>query len=212
MYGFLPPIRPNIVPLNWDNIINYGTPKTASQPEAYRDVLFDTQTYVSTTTTELVFFNTAQTDKTLGNMPQASSLPAATAFAVSAISCELAIGGEAGGAAGGNSVADASKLLITARPILTLTISDKTYGPWPLVYCGAAGGLAIYGAGTTTADVNAAFSAGMGGNGGWFLGNSLMLLPNVQFAATIKFSAAQTLSGNRNIRIALHGTKYRRVV
>lgn len=209
---FVPPIRPTIKPLTWSEILAYGQPRSADQPEAFRDTIYDTQTYVDNVTTNLSFFQTVQGDKTLGNIQGAGALPAANAFAISAISCELAIGAEAGGVAGGLGLSDASKLLIVGRPTLTFVLSDKSYGPWPLIYCGAAGGLDLQGYGTTTADANAASVGAVAPNGGYFLGNSIILLPNVQFNVIVNWSAAQDLSANRNIRVSLHGTRYRRVV
>lgn len=209
---FTPPIRPTIKPLTWSEILAYGQPRNAEQPEAFRDTLYDVQTYVDNTTTQLSFFQTVQSDKTLGNIQGAGALPAANAFAISAISCELLIGAEAGGAAGGASVQDASLLLITGRPTITFVLSDKSYGPWPLVYCGAAGGLDVQGFGSTTADTNAAGVGAVAPNGGYFLGNSLILLPNVQFNVVVNWAAAQNISADRKIRLSLHGTRYRRVV
>lgn len=210
---FAPPIRPLIKPLTWSEILQYGQPRSADQPEAYRDVIFDTQTYVDNTTTTLTYFQTVQADRTLGNIQAAGALPAANAFAISALSCELAIGAEKGTATPQNAAAnDASLLLITGRPTLTFILSDKTYGPWPLVHVGAAGGLSLEGFGTTTADTGSWASAGVTPNGGFFLGNSIILLPNVQFSVVLNWTAAQDISANRNIRISLHGTRYRRVV
>lgn len=207
-----PPIRPNIVALTWDQIIARGAPRTASEPEAYRDVLYDTQTYVDNATVNLTFFATLQTDKTLGNMPQAGALPAATAFVISAFSSEWLFAGASNPGAGGvATLNDLLLLLNDGRPALTLTISDKTYGPWPLAYAGAFGFPTFFGYGTTTADTLAGVVAQPAPNGGFFIGNGLFLLPNVQFQAVAVWSAAQNISGNRLVRLSAHGTRYRRV-
>lgn len=209
---FTPPIRPLIKPLTWSEILQYGQPRSADQPEAFRDTIFDTQSYVDNTTTTLSFFQTVQNDKTLGNIQSAGALPAANAFAISAISAEWLIGPEAGGVAGGAGVSDVNLLMITGRPTLKFTMADKDYGPWPLAYAGAAGGVTLEGYGTTTADANAAGYANISPNGGYFLGNSLILLPNVQFSVTVTWAAAQNISADRRLRVSLHGTRYRRVV
>lgn len=210
---FAPPIRPKTLPMTWDQIIGRGAPRNANQPEAFRDVIFDSQTFVSAATTSLTFFGTLQTDKTLGNIPQAGSLPAATAFALSAITSEWLIGAEVGGVAGGNAVTDVTKLMVTGRPTFTLSLSDKTYGPWPLAYAGQAGGVYAHGNGTVVAaDANAFTISNTIPNGGFFVGNTIILLPNVQFSITVNWTATQTLSGNRILRVGLQGTRYRRVV
>lgn len=209
---FAPPIRPNIVPLTWDQIIARGAPRAANQPEAYRDVIFDTQTYVDNTTVNQSFFQSVQTDKTLGNLSQAGSLPAATAFAISAISSEWLLEAPAGAATGSAQVNDLVALLNAGRPTMTLLISDKPYGPWPFAYAGAAGFPTFVGFGTTTADAGANAVAQVSPNGGFFTGNGLLLLPNVQFGLNVTYSAAQNISGDRRVRVSLHGTKYRRVV
>ena len=210
--SFFPPIRPHTDTQTFQSLVARGNPTSAVQPEAFRDVLYDTQS-VTSTTTSLNYFATVQTDKTLGNLSVAGSLPAATFFAISAISSELLCPVAAGGATGGNSITDASLILISARPIIQLTIADKTYGPFPLAYAGAAGGMDAQAGGTTTADTNF-FGIGQSGpNGGYFFGNTIILLPNVQFSLSVTLSAAQgSLSASRNLRVSLHGTRYRRVV
>lgn len=212
MSFFAPPIRPKTDAATFQGLVARGNPTSALQPEAFRDVLYDTQD-ITTTTTVANFFATVQTDKTLGNLSTAGALPAATFFAINCISAELLISPAAGGAVGGNGISDAGLILIAARPIVQFTIADKTYGPFPLVYAGAAGGMDIQGVGTTTADTNFAGMAGIAPNGGYFFGNTLILLPNVQFTLSVTLSSAQaSLSATRKLRIALHGTRYRRVV
>lgn len=206
------PIRPKTVPMTWDELIGNGAPRNAQQPEAYRDVLYDTQTYVDNATTDLTFFTAVNADKTLSNMPASGSLPAATAFAINAISTEWLIPFGAGTAAGPVGVADISLLGIVGRPILTLTMSDKQYGPWPQQYAGAAGNPTFFGFGTTTSDAGAIAGAQNSFNGGFFLGNTIILLPNVGFQVNVRWAAAQNISGNQLLRVSLHGTRYRRVV
>lgn len=206
------PIRPNSQAISYDDLLRRGSPSSTTQPEAFRDVIYDTQD-VTTTTTVLNFFQTLQTDRTLGNLAQAGALPAAQFFAIAAISCELLVIPAAGAAAGGVGVSDPALVFITERPIFTLTVSDKPYGPFPLVYAGSAGGLSMSGYGSTTADTNSAGLAQNSGNGGYFLGNTVLLMPNVQFGGTVQFAAApSSLSVTRKLRITLHGTRYRRVV
>lgn len=209
---YVNPIRPNSQAISYQELLRRGSPTSVSEPEAFRDVIYDTQS-VTSTTTSLTFFNTLQTDKTLGNLAQAGALPAAQFFAIAAISAELLVIPAAGGAAGGVGVSDPAVVFVTERPTFTLTVSDKPYGPVPLVYAGSAGGLSMDGFGTTTADTNAAGLAQNAGNGGYFLGNTVILMPNVQFSLTVNFAAApSTISTSRNLRITLHGTRYRRVV
>lgn len=207
------PIRPKTVPMTWDQVIGNGAPRNAQQPEAYRDVLYDTQTYTSAVTLSMTFFGAVNNDKTLSNMPSAGSLPAATAFAINAISTEWLIPFTAGAALGPTAIRDFSLLGIVARPTITLVMSDKAYGPWPQQYAGAAGNPTFFGFGTTTSDAGAIAGGQNSFNGGYFLGNTIILLPNVGFQVTVNFAAAQTLfAGNPLLRVSLHGTRYRRVV
>ena len=56
------------------------TPLFASQGEVIPWVWWDTQSYVSGTTTQLDFLQAVQTDKTLGNMQAAGQIPAPMYF------------------------------------------------------------------------------------------------------------------------------------
>jgi len=70
----MPNVRLKSVPTN-DQLNNVVTPIAPGQPEGIAWTWFDTANYVSTTTTQLDFFQTVQTDSVLGNMQAAGQLP-----------------------------------------------------------------------------------------------------------------------------------------
>lgn len=193
-----------------------ANPANAGQPEAMPWFLYDTQLITSAATTQATFFQTVQTDKTMGNMESAGQLPDPQYFIVHYVTCDvldpvIANAGHAATALG--PVNDIEVLLKTQRATFTFQMSNKQYGPFPLTLCHGTGGATGNGVATLTAEASIWYgNNGIVGSGGFpFLG-SLVIPPKVGFSVTVQFAAAPTLSGNINMRLGLAGVLYRRVL
>lgn len=193
-----------------------ANPQLANQPEAIPWILYDTQNYVSATTTSLSFFAATNNDKTMSNMESSGQLPDPQYLVCHYVTCDIlalpqGTAGHAAAAAG--PMNDIDLLLKNGRATFTLQMSNKNYGPFPLAACHSLGGATGTGWGTLTAEANVAVgNNGIPGSGGFpFLG-AIVIPPKVGFGVTLNFAAAQTLSGNTNIRIGLAGVLYRRVL
>lgn len=193
-----------------------ANPSTPGQPEAMPWFLYDTQTITSGTTTSLSFFQTVQTDKTLGNMESAGQLPDPQYFIVHYVTCDIldppvANAGHAASALG--PVNDIDLILKQQRATFTFAMSNKNYGPFPLTLCHGTGGATGNGTATYTAEASIWYgNNGIIGSGGFpFLG-SLVIPPKVGFSLSVNMAAAPTLSGNISVRIGLAGVLYRRVL
>jgi hypothetical protein len=185
------------------------------QPESIPWVFFDTQLYTSGTTTELTFFQTTSTDRTISNMPTAGALPVPQYFRWYGWGFDVLLNAStaAGGATG--AIDDIARLLLTGRGVVTFKLSDKEYGPFPLSFLHQSGGPQGFGWGTFTAEesIQYAVSGILGGNAGWdWLGN-ILIEPQTNFSIDVRWSAAQTLAaGNTRLRMWMQGYLARKVV
>lgn len=181
-------------------------------PEYYAAPLYDTQTYLDASSTELTFFGANQTNKTLGNLPQGGYLPEGQFFAIDHITVDMwPDAGWATTAAGGvTGIAnDVGLLLYQGRPVWTLTLNQKPYGPYPLIQAGGSGGVAAFGYGTFTAEESIQFGANMVGC--QHIGQTLIIPPSINWSITVQWAAAQDLTDDYRIRFGLQGVQYRPV-
>lgn len=192
-------------------------PVEARQPEAIPWILYDTQQYVSATTTTLSFFTATNSDKTLSNMEASGQLPDPQYMEVQYLTCDILAVPQYVAAADGTgpgTLTDIARLTKAARTTITFQMSNKNYGPFPLRACHSLGGETGVIAGTTAA--GAAFTSGnngVPGSGGFPFMGALVIPPKVGFSITLNFQAAQTLlGGNTYICIGIAGTLYRRVL
>lgn len=199
-------------------LLQAANPQSASQPEAIPWILYDSQTYTSAATTTLSLFAAVNADKTLSNMESSGQLPDPQFHVVHYVTCDMlivpaAVAGHTGAAAG--VLSDIDLLLKgTGRGTFTFVMSNKNYGPFPLMACHSLGGATGVMAGTLTAEAMISQgNNGIPGGGGFpFLG-SLVIPPKVGFGVTLNWATAQTMGGgNPIIRIGLPGILYRRVV
>lgn len=205
--------------IKWAPVMTSGelaaaaNPASAGQPEAIPWFLYDTQNYVDNSTTRLQFFQTVQTDRTLGNMEAAGQLPDPQYFIIHYVTCDIlrvpttAAGGQDG------AINDLELLLKSGRAIWTFNMSNKSYGPFPLTLCHSTGGTTGQGWGTFTAEESIQYANnGIPGSGGFpFLG-ALVIPPKVGFNVTLELAAAVNISADVYIRLGLAGVLYRRVL
>lgn len=198
--------------LNRAQIQEAATPPSGRSQEAIWHTVYDTQTYVSAATTGLTFFQNTNNDKTLSNMEAAAQFPSPQSFQIHNITVDIiTTAGVSTSASNVGSLNDAWALLLGGRPIWTLTISSKAYGPYPLTFLHASGGpmgqlqSAIATPGSLQLGVNAQ-------TGGWNYYGRIIIPEQVSFSLGVNWAAAQTLTGNALIRVAMSGVLNRRVV
>lgn len=187
-------------------------PQLAGQPEVIPWILYDAQTYTSASTTSLTFFQTVQTDRTLGNMQSQGQLPDPQYLVLHYVTCDV-LNQVTTGAGVVGALQDVELLIKAGRPVFTLTMSDKIYGPFPLRACHSLGGgtgiiNGTQAAGTSLQQGN----VGIPGSGGYPFCGAVVIPPKVGFKVTVDWSAAQTLTGNATIQLGLCGALYRRVL
>jgi hypothetical protein len=201
--------------LTWAQLKSSTTPQPG-EPETIRHILYDTQTYTDNSTTELTFFGAAQSDRTLSNMPQGGSLPEGQYFAIREVCLDVFAAATtafvttaAGGVTG--AVDDLGVLLINCRPVLTIELNDKKYGPVPAVACRGLGGPVGGMSGTFTAEENLQWATNGRPGDGFFHENGIIVPPQTSFTVRINWAAAANITGDQKVRVALRGTLYRRV-
>lgn len=204
-----------VVPKTRQQLYALAYPETANQPEAISHIIYDTQTYTSGSTTTLTFFNTQQSDPTLGNLEQAGALTDPQWFEIHNWGLDVLQDGSAIVGVTETGIADdIQKLTLVGRPIFTFAMSNKQYGPYPLSFLHTSGGVqAFIAAGNTAATGNIQFANNSFPDGGWNWRGNVIIPPKVGFKVTVQWSAAQTLAaGNPNLRMWMAGVLHRRVL
>ncbi len=189
-------------------------PKSADQPEAFADYIWDVRTYLDAATTTLRFFSTTQAALTLSNLQLPGQLQAANYFSIDEFRLDLwPDAGWATTTAGGvpGIADDIGLLLYQGRPTLTLNLNQKPYGPWPAIGCKGMGGVNGFGWGTFTAEESIQLGNNAPGSG-LFIGGSIIIPPLTGFFVDIDWSAAQDLTDDYRVRLTMTGTRYREVV
>jgi hypothetical protein len=203
-----------VVPKTKAALLAQSNPQSASQPEVFPWVLFDTVSYVSGTTVTLSFFQTVQTDKSLGNMEGGGQLPDPQFFEIYKVGLDVLLrpAAQAGHAATGP-VDDIAKLTLSGRGNFIFSISNKNYGPFPLSFLHASGGPTGFGWATMTAEAQVSYANNGIFDGGYPINGSLVIPPKVGFSIVLNWPAALTLAaGNTNLRVWMYGALYRRVL
>ena len=195
------------------------TPMIPGQPERIPWTWFDTQTYVSGTTVSLDFFQQIQAIKANGNMEAQGQIPAPQYFDVYHIGVKILndrnVSEVVTAAAVAGTINDTSRLL---QGRLTFSIAQKVYYDGPVYMCPAGGGVVaeVAVAGTFTADDGERYEAANNGNQDLRNRNNFwgdITIPhNQNFLVRLEWAAALTLLANTQIKIALDGYLYRRVL
>jgi len=214
-FGLMGAIVTRVVPKTRQQLYALAYPETANQPEAISHILFDTQTFTSASTTTLTFFNTQQSDPTLGNLEQAGALTDPQWFEIHNWGLDVLQDGSAVvGVTEVGIMDDIAKLMLVGRPIFTFSMSNKQYGPYPLSFLHTSGGpTGQIAAGNTAATGNIQFGTNSFPDGGWNWRGNVIIPPKVGFKASVQWAAAQTLAaGNPLLRMWIAGVLHRRVL
>ncbi len=208
-------IAPLIVPRSRMQLDELANPQGRGVSQATPWILYDSQTYTSAATTTLNFFQTQQNDRTLSNLLQGGALTDPNYFEIYNLGFDILQDGSAiVGVTEAGIADDIAKLMLVGRPIFTLTIQDKNYGPFPLSFLHTSGGVTGFGtAGNTAATGNIQFANNSVPDGGWNWRGSVIIQPKVGFSVQVQWSAAQTLAaGNPVVRFWMAGALHRAVV
>lgn len=209
---------------NYEALVRAVNPVSANAPESVPWWFYDTQLYTSAATVQQTFFAATQAARDLSNLPTGGALPDPNFFAIHYLNADFmqnaagtpytttaAIGAAVTNA---NALNDVGSLLLSGRGRITLTISDKAYGPWPLSVTGGTGAalgfIAI--AGLTGAGNAQRSDFGYNAVGGAFIGGKIIIPPRVGFNVVCDWPAALTLTGNYQVRVTMYGAYYRRVL
>lgn len=191
-----------------------STPQSVhgGQAEVSWHTIYDTATYTSAATTRIQFFNAARANEQLTNfggrgafaepqffrpyclMVDPIIVPAATAFT----DMHFLLFGT--GVAG------------VGSPTINLEYANKNYGPWPLSMAHGTGGPVGMSDTTTAVAANEMALNSYPDGGIWLGGDTVAFAPLQQFSIEIVWDGAVTLGANCNIRVAMAGVWYRRVV
>lgn len=196
-----------------------STPISGASPEAIWWQFYDTQSYVSGTTTTLQFFLVTNIDPTLTNMQAAAQFPDPQWLTIYDITFDvLSRPSRVSAANATGTLDDHAQLLKSGRGIWTLSISDKRYGPFSLTLLHATGGPVGNYFGNSVAAAAAAVDvqyqwANNTMSPGFNYKGSLIIPPKTNFNVELRWSAALTLAGgNTFLRTSLHGILSRRVL
>ncbi len=168
----------------------------------------DTEEYVTTVTTELIFFKNTKASDQLSNLSPAGMLPADNYFEIYGFMVDMLIPEVA------TSIADYWFLLFGSgtvgegAPTFEFKHQNKNYGPWALSLLHGTGGITGYG--------NAAAATEYANNsipdGGFYQDGAIVLAPTTSFEAKIRWGAAQTLTASKDIRVTMAGVLHRDVL
>lgn len=208
-------VKPKYRPQGYGNLVRATVPVRGDQPESVKHWLYDTATYTDNATVQLTLFTTARGDLSLSNLDSPGSLAEGTFFRVDAIHMDY-INNVAGNhyvstAAANQTGAlnDCGRLMLNGRGRLTLTLSDKRYGPWPLSAFHGTGAAQGFMAGTAAAtNMDQYGFAGPIDGGGW-LGGTIVIPAKASFSIVIDWPAAIDLQNDYRVRCSLEGLVYR---
>lgn len=196
-----------------------SVPTQSAQGETIPWVFYDTQLYAAAgTVSNLNYFQTVQTDQTLGNLNQAGQLPAGFYHQINSFQFDplqipaIAAAGAAASLLAGPA-SDLSILFSTARANFQFTISSKLYVQVPLTYLHASGYVVPVLAGAFTATTQAQFAANSYPDGDYYIGNNIIIPSQQAFLGSIIFAGApNAINAATNLRIGMAGALTRRVL
>lgn len=189
-----------------------SSPRSASggNLQAIPYVLFDTQTLVSGTTQDLSFFQTAQADKTLGNMSTAGMLPTDEWMEIYYMCISFIVPPTSTATTSIGAWADMDAMAWSGRPTHQLTIQGKEYGALPSSFFGSEGGITGYGFNEAAAGAVSQEYANWGKSSFW-VGGQIIIPPQAGFNTVMRWPAVVTnpSGANRLIRVSYLGTLHR---
>jgi len=183
----------------------------AAGGEAVPWTWYDTAPYVSTATTELVFFNTGRANLQATNLGGRGQLQSDQFFQIYYWGCNIRVPAVVDDL---TALTDMQALIqggTAGPPTWTFELSSKVYGPFPLTFLPAAGGVTGFLTGAVA--TGAAYANnGIPGSATECWDGAVVIPPQQGFTLSINWDAAQTLAVDGPlIQPWMRGTLYRRV-
>jgi len=192
-----------------------ATPPSGHAQEAIWHQVYDSQTFTSGTTVTQTFFQVTNADKTISNLPQGGVFPSPQSLQIHNICLDILSIIPVTTAAGGlDGVLNDLALLMFGsgqRPVWTLEISDKKYGPYSLTTLHGTGGPVGFGWGTFTAEESIQYARNDPA-GGWNYFGRVIIPEQNNFKLVIDWAATATMSANKINRVSMFGVLGRRVL
>lgn len=188
-----------------------ATPPSGGAEESIWHQAYDSQTFTSATTTRMVFFQTANSDRTLSNMDNGGSFPRPQKLRIFNICFDVLSIVPVSTSATLTGVLNDLALLIfgsAQRPTWTLNISQKAYGPYSLTTLGGTGGPTGFGFSGDGAEIIQ--FAKNDPSGGWNYFGRVTIPEQVNFLVEVNYAATATLTENKICRLSLFGVLNRR--
>jgi len=206
-----------IEPRTADELAAMVTPKSGTDLEALPWILYDTNTTSFATAAaalDVVFFSAVNVDKTLSNLEAPGQLPVPQVLEVAGMTVDILATAQAQAALPlAGPIADIDSILKTGRAVVRFTLSNKSYGIFPLTCFHATGG-AVGVLQSTTAAGSADSSANNGiFDGGWWVDGAIIIPSQQQFVFEILTTPAISLSQTpMPVRPGIWGPIHRRVL
>lgn len=196
------------------------TPMLPGQPERIPWTWFDTQSYVSGTTSRLDFFQSVNADKSLSNMVAAGQIPSPQFFDLYHCSIAYLIPVTSSGLVAAPTATGAItdvRTLSNGAAVFSVASKDYWQGPQFALPCGGGPAAIMSSSGTFAAPLISQHQFANNGhpdlrNRYCFWGD-ITLPANQNFIWSLSWTAPITLlAGNSNIRVWMDGYLYRRVL
>lgn len=205
-------VRFRIVPRDYSTLAQMASPATSTQPEAIPFTFFDNENFASGWS-NITFFQTIQSDPTLGNIQTAGTLSADQYFQLEAITLDWIIGASSQASSGAPTIVDdLLSVMNTARAIVVMQMAMKVYVQAPIHGFHSSGGINVaYQLGTPTGSALGNYAQNWYPDGGYNVGGAQVLPPRQTFQFNVIGNATNTLNATRAGRFTMWGTLYRKV-
>lgn len=204
-------VRFAIVPKSYAQLAAAASPASATQPEAIPFTFFDSQDFASLWT-NVSFFQTIQTDPTLGNIQTAGTLSADQYFKLEAVTLDWLIAATTQASSGAPTIVDdLLQIMNGARAIVNMSMAMKSYIQAPIHGFHSSGGINVqYQLGTPTGSQLGNYAQNWYPDGGYNVGGAQVLPPRQTFQFNV-IGVAAALVATRKGRFTMWGTLYRKV-
>lgn len=216
----MPMTGTRIVPRTQREIARRGSAVGANWSEVVWWQYFDSQAYVSGTTTKQTFFAAPSADRTLSNLEQPGQIPAPGQFEIYNIMFDVrstlpvTLQTVAGPLTTAGVLNDLALLIsgLNERPTWTFFLSGKEYGPFTLLTLGGSGGVTGFGYGSSIATSSGQIQyARNDPSNGWNYFGSLIIVEQSNFKVVLNWNAAATLTADKLNVVSMQGVLSRKV-
>lgn len=181
---------------------------------------YDSQAYVSATTTRQRFFSTANNDKTITNLAQPGQIPSPQQFQIYNVCLDVrstlpvTLQTAVGPLTTAGVLNDLALLIggLNERPTWSLFLSSKEYGPFTLLTLGGTGGVSGFGYGSSIATSSGQIQyARNDPSNGWNYFGNIVITQQSNFYIELNWAAAATLTADKLNVVSMFGILNRKV-